>query len=184
MIALRTISITLLLLACSFLSNAQSNEDVLEFGIRGGINQSNLKDSNGKSRFGPTIGFFAEYNASEKVAIRSELKYSSLGTKEKENISGLKLNYVQALPILLKVYPAESFSLEIGPYAGYLLNKKGSINKSDLRKFDFGASAGLGYHLTDHLELGARYYFGMRDITKTIGKAKNRFIEIALSYTF
>lgn len=184
MIALRTILVTAILLACSYLSHAQSDDDKLEFGIRGAINRSNLKDFGGKSRFGPSIGFYLEYTASDNVALRSELKYASMGAKKKGDITDLKLNYVQALPILLRIYPAESFSLEIGPYAGYLLSKKGSIDKSDLRKLDFGAAAGLGYHLTDHLEVGARYHFGVRDITKRTGKVKNRLIEVALSYSF
>ncbi len=183
-IVLKTIMITALLLVGIFTSNAQSNSD-FEFGIKAGANFANLKNANGKAKIGPVGGIFTEYRISEKFSIRSEAMLSIQGAKGKGSFKTLKLNYINVIPALAKFYPVEKFSIEVGPYGGFLLSKKGgNLNKSDFRKIDYGATLGVGFGITENVELGARYYYGLRDITKTTGNIKNKTIQVALSYSF
>lgn len=183
-IVLKTIMITALLLVGVFTSNAQSNSD-FEFGIKAGANLANLKNANGKAKIGPVGGIFTEYRISEKFSIRSEAMFSVQGAKEKGNFETVKLNHVNVLPGLARFYPVENFSIEVGPYGGLLLSKKGGdLNKSDYRKIDYGATLGIGYRIVENIEIGARYYYGIRDITKTTGKINNSTIQVALSYSF
>jgi hypothetical protein len=183
-VALKTILITVLLLVGTFASNAQSSGN-LEFGIKAGGNLANLKNANGNGKIGSVGGIFTEYRISEKFSIRSEALFSMQGTKGKGSFETVKLSYINVLPGLAKFYPVENFSIEVGPYGGFLFNKKGGdLNKSDYRKLDYGATVGIGYRIVDNVEIGARYYYGLCDITKTTGKINNSIIQVALSYSF
>ncbi len=184
-ISTRTIFAAVSMIVLTYLSHAQSN-DSFKFGLKAGANRSSIKTSSGRAKMGPTFGLFMQFKASETIAIRSELTYNALGGRSKKNATEktkLKLNYIQVLPTLVRIYPAEKFGLEVGPYAGYLLSTKGA-NKSNLRKLDYGGAFGLVYHISDNLEIGARYSLGLRDIAKTKGDAKNRAIQLAFSYSF
>ncbi|NMH88247.1 porin family protein [Flavivirga algicola] len=184
-ISIRTIFTAILMIALAYASNAQSN-DLFKFGVKVGANRSTIKTSGERAKTGPAFGLFTQFKASETIAIRSELVYSSLGGRSKKNTAEkttLKLNYIQVLPALVRVYPVEKFGLEVGPYIGYLLSTKG-INKSNFRKLDYGGAFGIAYHISDNLEIGARYSLGLRDITKLTGDAKNRALQLALSYSF
>lgn len=186
MMVFKTILITFLLLLGTFTGNAQSKTGHdLEFGIKAGANLASLKNADGKSKIGPLGGIFAEYKFAEKFSLRSEAMLSKQGAKEKGNFETVKLNYVNLLPALARFYPVENLSIEGGPYVGLLLSKKGgSLSKSDYRKIDFGAAFGLGYHIIEDVEIGLRYYLGLRDITKTTGEIKNKIFQLALSYSF
>ena len=187
MIALKTTTLILsLILVGIFTSSAQSNDSSdLEFGIKAGVNLSNLKNAGGKPKIGPLGGIFAEYRFTEKVSIRTEAMFSIQGTKKKGSFETVKLNYVNFLPALVKFYPVKKISIEAGPYIGLLLSKKDDNPSTlDYRKMDFGAVLGLGYRVVDNVEIGLRYSYGMFDITKTIGEIKNRGFQLALSYSF
>ena len=157
------------------------------------------------SRLGPYAGIVAELQLNNRFSLQSELNYSSQGGKKngtqaiptslfEENIppgtpvppyvyasykSEAELNYIE-LPVLLKInFPLSemsSFFVDVGPYAGYLINAKdvttGSSNiyfdenltqpllpepvsfdqsrdlKDDLKKFNFGIQGGLGLRVS------------------------------------
>lgn len=183
-VALKLMLIAILMMVGTFATNAQSSGD-LEFGIKAGGNLANLKNANGKAKIGLVGGVFTEYRISEKFSIRSEALFSKQGAKGKGSFETVKLNYINVLPGLAKFYPVKNFSIEVGPYGGFLFSKKGgNLNKSDYRKIDYGATLGIGYRIVENVEIGARYYYGVRDITKTTGKIKNKTIQVALSYSF
>ncbi len=180
----QTILIPVAILAGVFTSNAQTDSD-FRFGIKAGANFSKLTNSNGKSKIGVLAGVFSEYQLSEKLAIRSEAFFSNQGIKGNNGTGKTKLNYLNAMPVIVKFYPIDRFSLEVGPYTGYLMSKKGgNLSRSQYRKIDYGASLGMGVKFSDTIEFGARYFLGLRDITKVTGKVKNRGIQAALSFYF
>ncbi|TYA71951.1 porin family protein [Seonamhaeicola marinus] len=184
-ISMRTIFAVVLMMTLSYVSNAQSN-DLFTFGIKAGANRSTINISGTRPKIAPNFGLFTQYKASETIAVRSELSYSILGARSKKNATEktkLKLNYIQVFPALLRVYPTKKIGLEVGPYGGYLLSAKGA-SKSDYRKIDYGGTVGLAYHISDNLEIGARYVLGIRDITNANSDAKNRALQLALSYSF
>ncbi|PIE49031.1 MAG: hypothetical protein CSA39_04760 [Flavobacteriales bacterium] len=183
-VVLKIILAMVLLLTGTFTSNAQSNNN-FEFGIKAGGNLTNLKNTNGKHKIGLVGGIFTEYRISKKFSVRSEALFSMQGAKGKGSFETVKLNYINVLPGLAKFHPVESIRIEVGPYGGFLFSKKGgNLNKSDYRKIDYGATLGIGFGITENVELGARYYYGLRDITKTTGEIKNKTIQVALSYSF
>ncbi|MCT4630107.1 porin family protein [Winogradskyella sp.] len=181
---LKTVLLSAFILAGIFMSNAQSDSN-FSFGAKGGANLSKFNSSNTKNRIGFVTGLFTEYQFSKQFAIRSEVLFSNQGTEIKQGAKKIKLNYINLTPAIAKFYPIKNFSLEAGPYLGYLLNKKGgALKKSDYRKLDYGASLGLAYRISDDLEIGTRYHLGLRDITKVSGEVKNRSIIATLSVYF
>ncbi|MBW1299008.1 porin family protein [Aquimarina litoralis] len=177
----RTIVIISFMLVGTFMSHAQ-NDNPFKFGIKAGAIRSDIANSNSKSKIGLVGGFFTQYRFSEKIAMRSELLYGAYGAKPR-GADNMNLNYIQVLPSLLKVYPTNKLAVETGPYASYLVSTKG-LDKSNFKKLDYGATLGLSYDITSQLEIEARYNMGIRDITKTIGRPKNRAIQVTLSYGF
>lgn len=157
------------------------------------------------SRFGPNFGIVSELDLSNKFSLLAEFNYSSQGGKKNglQAISAAefsaffpegtpldfylysnynseaKLNYLE-LPIMGKInFPfADNFAffINLGPYAGYLLNAKevtsGSSNiyldkgltqplapaaisfdqttdiKDQIKKFNFGVQGGVGLNLS------------------------------------
>ncbi|MBQ4819324.1 porin family protein [Aquimarina sp. MMG016] len=179
-IKMRTVVMMSLVLACTFITNAQNN-DPFTFGIKAGASRSDITGINSKAKIGPVGGFFTQYKFSEPLAIRSEVLYNAFGAKPKGN-DDIRLNYIQVLPGSLRLYPIHKLAIEAGPYASYLLSTKG-MDKSNLRKLDYGAAFGVSYDITSQLEIGARYNLGLRDITKPVGKSKNKAIQVTLSYS-
>ena len=126
------------------------------------------------------VGMFAEFKVSNKFSIQPELLYSRQGAK----VGSKKLNYIN-VPVLVKFYPINKFSIEAGPQVGYLLSiKGGTLSKSDYKKIDLSAVMGFNYQLNDEIGIGARYNLGLKDITKTSGKHKNAMFQFLLTYKF
>nr|WP_297789084.1 porin family protein [uncultured Allomuricauda sp.] len=84
------------------------------------------------------------------------------------------------LPVNFRVELIDRLHLELGMQAGYLVkiqevlkkvpydpSLEGEKNKyplSELDRFDFGLNGGLGFDLTDRLELNARYGLGLIEL--------------------
>lgn len=171
-----------LLTVIAVLGLTSVNAQEIKFGIKGGLNLSQIKgvSSSGSDRITDyNFGFLAEIPISEKISFQPELLYSGQG-------SSTKLNYVN-IPLMGKYYVAKGFSLEAGPQVGYLLSAKnnGTNVKSSFHKFDFGVNFGLGYKFKNGLHFGARYNLGLSDINKTINsscKHKNEVFQLTIGY--
>ncbi|HHC79153.1 MAG TPA: PorT family protein [Flavobacteriia bacterium] len=165
--------------------NAQENQpDNIEFGVKGGVHLSKFKSGSNKNKTGLMAGFFLQKEWSEKFAFRAELLYAALGAKSKVNKNKVKLNYIN-VPLLLKFYPVDKLSIEGGGQLGYLLGGKGQgFQKSNYKKFDYGISAGIGYLISENLELGIRYYRGLANISKVNNASlKNTAFQLSLALT-
>jgi hypothetical protein len=172
-----------LILSASYITEAQSNDYAL-YGVKGGLNLSNLNGVSSKLKPGFTAGIFAEYFISEGVSLRSEMLFAVQGAKSKNGTQKIKLNYIN-WPILAKLYATKDFSIEVGPQLGFLISGKGGgLPKSAYKTLDVGAALGVNYRLNQAFEIGARYNHGLTDITKTSGKLKNRVVQLSLAYSF
>ncbi|MBC7920551.1 MAG: PorT family protein [Ferruginibacter sp.] len=168
---------------------AQSEETDLKFGVKGGLNISQLyvdqpdaEDENVK--LGIHAGLFLKAPLSDFFAIQPELLFSSQGAKVTYRGSGLlgiqsgevrfNLNYIQ-LPILASI-TAGPLHFQAGPYISYLVSANvkdlkddgtvaGSreVDESDFRTFDYGLAGGLGVDVQG-FQLGARYNYGLQEI--------------------
>ena len=177
------------IIATSFSVKAQSNDSNAEFGVKGGVNFSNMytkdvDDNNVLTSF--NAGVYVKLPITDMIAIQPELLYSRKGAElTYDNLfatgtAKFKLNYIEA-PILLKLNLTDNFNIHAGPYLAYLLdaqvtneNNNGSLdfentlNNDDFNKFDYGVSGGIGFDF-DSFSIGARYNYGLQ----TVGKERS-----------
>lgn len=182
-----------------------------KFGIKGGLNLSNLyvsdvKDENMKVGF--NAGMFAKIPLTRGVSLQPELLYSQKGSKVTyDNIYGsgeyrYNLNYVE-LPLSFVFNVARNFNLHAGGYASYLvganikqlksngdLNTIADLKADDFNRFDFGVLGGLGVDV-QNFSIGARYNYGLRDIGKSgnltsnlLSNSKNSVVSVYVGLGF
>ena len=123
-----------------------SQDNQIEFGIKGGLNYSSFMDNNDddiptdyKGQIGFHLGGFAKFKLSGKISIKPELVYSLQGSNF--TINGSDLNIVSQddifitsidgeikesiilIPIILEYKLNKKLNLEFGPQFGYSLNR-------------------------------------------------------------
>ena len=128
--------------------------------------------------------------------------YSAQGSKSEGIIDGynvdatLKFNYIN-IPLMFKYQVADKFSLEAGPYVGFLTSAKlefdieglgsGTEDMKDMVKStDFGLGLGMNYEFSDVIFANARYQAGLTQIGDT-GEGddiKNSVFQIGLGFRF
>ena len=177
--------------------SAQETTDVAKFGIKGGINFSNLSTKEAdkdKMLTGFNIGVFAKMPIAHAFAIQPELYYTTKGAQVTYNstfVNGtakFNLNYIE-MPLLLVMNVADNFNIHFGPYVAYMINGKvtnesnatlfnfeNNITTEDYNRFEAGIAAGAGFDF-GAFSLGARYTYGL---TK-VGKQRTF---LGTSYTF
>jgi len=158
-----------------------------KFGIKGGVNFSNLYVSNVQNenlKVGVNAGFFAKLPIIGGISIQPELLYSNKGAKDRyQSAQGsgeyrFNLNYIET-PLLLVFNLTPNFNLNAGGYAAYLvsanvkdLHHDGSItgvvdlNADSFYRLDYGLVGGLGVDM-GNLILGARYNYGLQNIGRS-----------------
>ncbi len=109
-----------------------------------------------------------------------------------------KLDYIN-VPLMIKFYPTQNFNIEAGPQVGFLVNAKANVKttalgqkidtdqdmKDYLKSTDFGLNIGLGYEFSNGLNAGARYNFGLSNISdENGGDIKNSVFSVGLGYSF
>ncbi|GGE89724.1 Outer membrane protein beta-barrel domain-containing protein [Chishuiella changwenlii] len=203
---MKKILLLLPLLVLAINTNAQT-----KFGVKGGMNVSNLTGDlqNNKSKIGFYAGGYATIKIDDKFAFQPEVLYSAQGTKFNSIqavvpeygpvTSDLKFNldYVN-IPLMFKYYATEGLNIEAGPQVGFLVSAKGhakanvdgqKVNDTGdidelFKSVDFGLNLGLGYELRNGINFGARYNFGLANISDVGGKIKNSVFSIGLGYSF
>ena len=183
----------LLLLIGTAPSYGQSNNPGPKFGIKGGLNLSQLyvdqpSVEDESMKVGLNFGVFGKVPINSFLALQPEVLYSNTGSKltyggsDLENVLGIEpgevrfnLNYVQ-VPIALAVNIGP-LNLHAGPYVSYLVSanvkdlKQSDLNSSDLvtldtddfNKIDYGAMFGVGFDV-NNVTIGVRYNHGFREI--------------------
>ena len=161
----------------TFSSNAQS------YGIKGGINFSNLSGSGADGADGITglhLGLIAEFKIFQNLALQPELVYSAQGAKI--NDVDYKLGYL-TLPVLAKFYLNDKLSIHAGPQFGLLISENDEVKEADNNSTDFGISAGLEYNIIGGLFVQGRYNNGLSEITDNT-EIKNSVIQFSIGYLF
>lgn len=172
-------------------------QEFFRMGAKGGVNFANLTgDTEGaEMRTSFHLGLVAEIPMSEKFYFGPEVLYSSQGAKFKdEDFDGdFKLDYIQ-IPLMLKYYVSEGFSLEAGPQVGFLTSSEietegvGFDSKDFMNSLDYGVNFGLGYKLPGGIFLQGRYNLGLANVfdSEEFGdeKGKNSVIQLSVGYMF
>lgn len=183
---------TVVILTFGFV-NAQDKKE-MSFGIKGGLNISSITNVSGlntSSLIGFHVGVFGEFMLGDEFAIQPELLYSTQGTRLDDGVSkeDFKLGYIN-IPVMVKYYVADAFSLELGPQIGFLVSaKSGGVDVKDLvEKTDFGLNFGAGYDFVENMTLGIRYNLGLTKIQKSLdlfpGESKNSVFSFSFGYKF
>lgn len=127
-------------------SFAQRNHrNLIETGIKGGVNMSRLTGGNTQEfKPGLQIGGTIEIPLSfyKKFSVQAELQYAVQGYKGAEydqididtkkvtetlKLEDVTMHYLY-LPITFKYYTTKNFSIELGGQVGYMLNAKGQFD--------------------------------------------------------
>ncbi len=210
---LKIIIALVLLTSLSQLSFSQtSDSSKFKFGVKGGVNFSNLYTQNVESNnvlTGFNAGVFAKLPITESLAIQPELLYTTKGAKLTYNnyfVNGtakFNLNYIE-LPVLLVINLTENFNIHVGPYVAYLVDSnaindsqgtlfdiQSNLKNEDYNKFDTGLAIGVGYD-ADKIGFGVRYNYGLQKVGKersflgtnyTFPDGKNSVINLYVSYS-
>lgn len=180
------------------------NTFVYKFGVKAGINLSNL--SNNLEGIEPGFSMGTGFRVGGLVNLRwgqrtenslpgtgwfglqPEILFSSMQVKnDAENI---KFQTIQ-LPIMVKVYPTAQFSIEAGPEFTYIMSTSPDelsfdgtqIKTGDIKGLNIGVGAGLAYDFDMGLTIGARYSYGFNKLANNLDW-KNSNIQITVGWLF
>lgn len=181
-----------IILAITFIlaSSASIQAQLLKIGVKAGVNFANQTgdfDDANISKEGITsyhAGLVAEIKLLDSFAVQPELLYSTQGATYKNAGKEFKneLGYL-SIPIMAKIYLTDSFSLEVGPQASFLLSEKDNVDFEDAKTFEFGVNAGLGFKITKNLFIQGRYGLGLTEASKN-ADVKNSTVQLSAGFLF
>jgi hypothetical protein len=183
------------------------------FGVKGGMNLSNLTLENNNDKnilAGFHLGGWLSLPLSSKFSIQPELLYSTRGTRweiQQSQLTAdaeLKLNYLD-FPVNLVYHLARDVDFQAGPYIGFLLGASSqatlssgtgslsiveSLDKNNFQSTDFGLQGGMRFALKP-VYLGFTYKLGLSEVAAKDGNARNFFgdasnrsVQLFVGYAF
>ena len=129
-------SIILLLIVASKQVHAQMDDkrELLSFGLKAGLNMSNVWDSKGQDfvadpKYGLAGGAFVSLPIGKYIGVQPELMISQKGFKGSGSLLGIGYSYTRTttfldVPLLVQFKPIEYFTILAGPQFSYLFNEK------------------------------------------------------------
>ncbi len=177
----------LILVAVLFVAtSATMQAQFIKFGVKAGVNFANLNGTDVQTDAITSYhaGLVAEIKLLDRFSIQPELLYSTQGATYKNALGEFKdeLGYL-SIPVMAKIYLSDSFSLEVGPQASFLLSQKNDFDVKDAKTFDFALAAGLGFKITKNIFVQGRYGLGLTEISKE-AKAKNSVFQLSAGFMF
>jgi len=181
------------------------------FGIKGGINLTNLYVDNVKDeqmKVGGHVGFFAKLPIAKGISLMPEVIYTNKGAKVTYSnfIQGsgeyrFNLNYVE-VPLTLVFNIVNNFNIHAGGYAAYLtsanvknvqdgtIKDAEALNADNFNRFDYGLVGGFGVDI-DKFTIGARYNYGLHEIGQSgnlsgelTKNSKNSAFQVFVGFAF
>ena len=184
--------------------------DQLFFGVKIGVNYSNIYDSQGENfvddpKYGVVLGGFVSIPIGAFFGVQPELLYSQKGYKSSGTFLGNSYSMTRTtnfldVPIYFVVKPVENISVLFGPQFSYLLKRTddftgGSISATDIQNYSndnfrkniFGLAGGVDLNL-DHIIFGVRVAWDTTsnngDGTSYTPRYKNMWYQATLGYLF
>jgi len=138
------------------------------FGIKGGLNFSDVRNTDGSVNFEPKtsyhVGAFAQFSITDWFSLQPEVIYSRKGY-DSTNVAR-RLDYFD-VPLLLVFNPLDNVSIHVGPQVSLLMTVKDGdkeVNKEDsYNSLDYGMVGGVEARLSI-FRFGARYNLGLNQI--------------------
>lgn len=131
-----SISIILFLLVASSTLRAQKDDhrELLSFGLKAGLNMSNVWDSKGQDfiadpKYGLAGGAFVSLPIGKYLGVQPEVMISQKGFKGSGSLLGFGYSYTRItmfidVPLLVQFKPIQYFTVLAGPQFSYLLKEK------------------------------------------------------------
>jgi hypothetical protein len=180
-----------LFILCS-VSTISFSQQGFSLGLKLGANLTKIDGVKFREAFNTAYqaGAFAELNFDEKWGIQPELLFSQTKTKQDtslgqvvrfQNTGDIKLDYL-TIPVLLRYNVSRSFTLNVGPQFGILLNKNDNLLTNGQNAFkggDFSLVAGAQINLSS-LRIYGRYNIGLTDINDVGNSDRWRHQQIQL----
>jgi hypothetical protein len=200
---MKSVMIFLLCMASALPTLAQNGVSA-DFGIKAGMNRATVyavgQEGIG-SKPGLTGGVFGELRI-KKFALQAEILYSREGYRF-QSVDAISfyervasLNYLN-FPLLVKVYPLQWLSLDLGYQTGVLWNTKvrNALDYSpptqiteleNMRSVNNSLVLGATFRLGEHIDLSARYNLGISDLqNKVEGEMlRSRVAQFTIGYRF
>ena len=192
-IKLKVMKKIILIATFALLATLNSQAQLFSIGAKAGLNYANLTGSqitvnsqnyNAEAITSYHVGLIAELKVGDKFGIQPELLYSTQGATYRNAISEFnnELGYL-SIPVMAKIYLNNSFSLELGPQASFLLSDKNNVSFGDSNTFDFAIAGGLGIKITKSIFVQARYGVGLTEVSAN-AKAKNSVLQFSAGFLF
>lgn len=193
---MKKVVLVLAIIAVGFGAQAQ-----VKFGVKAGLNGYNFSgdeadDLNTETKIGFNVGGLVNVPISEKFSFQPEVVFSTEGAKisEGDDRINFNLNYIN-IPLLAQFNSASGFYAEAGPQIGLLMSAKtdskiGGVSadediKDQLKGTNFSVAIGAGYKLASGLGFGARYNFGLSNISDDeTSDIKVGGFQVGISFTF
>ena len=207
------LSVSLLLLSMILSPCQAQDKKTMQFGVRGGLNLSNLYTSDAKSSdmiVGFNLGVFDKLPVTSFLSIQPEFSVTTKGASVTYNnlfVDGtakFNLTYLE-VPVLCVVQLTHLLNIQFGPYVAYmvdgkvtnvanvtLFNYEQNINVNDYNRIDAGVVLGAALEVGS-ITMGARYNLGLTKVGKTktflnstfaVPDANNAVINFYLSAAF
>ncbi len=190
--------------------NRTDFRDRFLFGVKGGINYSNVYDAQGdaftaKAKFGLATGGFLAIPIGKYMGIQPEILFSQKGFQATGNILGASYNFTRTtnyidIPILFSFKPTDFISINVGPQFSYLLKQtdvfanattsiaqEQEFGNDNLRKNMLCFTGGIDFNM-QHLIVSTRVGWDLQnnngDGTSTTPRYKNVWFQATVGYRF
>lgn len=178
------------------------------FGVKAGINYSNVWDEKGQDfQADPRVGFaggiFFGIPIGKFIGIQPELLLSQKGFQGKGTLLGTPYSYTKTttyidVPLLLQIKPVRFVTLLFGPQFSYLVNEKntytfGTNNTAQQKEFDndnirkniLGFAAGMDINV-QHVVLSGRAGWDFQtnhgDGSSSTPRYKNQWLQLTIGF--
>ena len=204
-----TFTAIILFLGSSYSQTSTDTRETIVFGIKAGLNLSNVYDEQGDnfnadSKFGFVTGGFLSVPLGKLIGIQPEFLFSQKGFQAKGSfLLGGDYSYTKTtnfidVPIFFNLKPTKELSLLIGPQYSYLLKETNTYSNgvstsaqekefenSNIRKNLLSFALGADVNL-NHMALGLRACWDVQnnkgDGTSTVPRYKNVWYQATIAY--
>ncbi len=191
-------------------SNETDNREKFQFGLKAGLNYSNVYDEQGEefeadAKFGFVGGLFMAIPIGKYLGVQPEILISQKGFRGHGVILGNPYSFNRTttyidVPLQFMLKPSEFFTILVGPQFSYLMNQRDVFTSSsnsyaqeqefkqdNIRKNVFGVVGGFDINLR-HITLGARAACDLQtnagDGTSSTPRYKNVWLQGTVGYKF
>lgn len=173
----------LLLILVGFEAQAQ-------FGVRAGVNGSNLNGFSFSNRIGFHLGGFYQVDYSDKFTFEIGGYYNQRGFNDQNNTGVSESFNYMSVPVLARYKVSKNINFFAGPQGSILASRKrdekGTISKTTavIRGYDFSALAGIAFDLPKGYDIQLAYDYGLISINYFDFNVKNRALQLSVGKKF